>query len=263
MPWAPPGGAGGGVWGEGRLGVSAESAAPATRSRMKRKLTSTIGVVCLSEPSVMDRLIALEKLMMVCQDKNGQSVRDEIQELKEKQREFERKSMLLSQLAKEKEGPVFKNNLAPLQRKQPNVTKPNKQQAVVQPLQVVKFQPVQQLAVVKKQSVCVTKKEKKLSDLVEPPDGKENAKETSWESQLDTSVLDGSKQKILHVLNTGCLKELKGLQQIGDKKAKLILGWREIHGHFTKLEDLINVEGMTQKRFSSFMKANILSAMGK
>ncbi|MED6244602.1 hypothetical protein ATANTOWER_017993 [Ataeniobius toweri] len=27
-PWAPPGGAGGGVWGEGRLGVSAESAAP-------------------------------------------------------------------------------------------------------------------------------------------------------------------------------------------------------------------------------------------
>ncbi|MED6269371.1 Rap1 GTPase-activating protein 1 [Characodon lateralis] len=31
-PWAPPGGAGRGVLGEGRLGVSAESAAPATRS---------------------------------------------------------------------------------------------------------------------------------------------------------------------------------------------------------------------------------------
>ncbi|MED6264264.1 hypothetical protein CHARACLAT_012958, partial [Characodon lateralis] len=40
-PWAPPGGAGRGVWGEGRLGVSAESAAPATPSRMKRKTTST------------------------------------------------------------------------------------------------------------------------------------------------------------------------------------------------------------------------------
>ncbi|MEQ2251622.1 hypothetical protein ILYODFUR_013056 [Ilyodon furcidens] len=36
-PWAPPGGAGGGVWGEGRLGVSAESAAPATRSRIMRR----------------------------------------------------------------------------------------------------------------------------------------------------------------------------------------------------------------------------------
>ncbi|MED6282417.1 hypothetical protein CHARACLAT_031964 [Characodon lateralis] len=34
------GGAGGGVWGEGRLGVSAESAAPVTRSRIKRKTTS-------------------------------------------------------------------------------------------------------------------------------------------------------------------------------------------------------------------------------
>ncbi|MEQ2296538.1 Tetratricopeptide repeat protein 30A [Ameca splendens] len=33
-PWAPPGGDGGGVWGEGRLGVSAESAAPATWSRI-------------------------------------------------------------------------------------------------------------------------------------------------------------------------------------------------------------------------------------
>ncbi|KAM4715424.1 kinesin-like protein KIF22 [Anableps anableps] len=228
----------------------------------------------LSEPSVMDRLMALEKLMMSCQDKDRQSVlkdvaqsRKEIQELKEKQREFERKAMLLSQLAKEKssskEEDVFKNTLAPLQRKQPNVTKPNKQQAVVQPLQVSQLQPLQQLAVVKKQSVCVTKKEKKLSNLVEPPDGKENAKEGSWESQLDTSVLDESKQKILHILNTGCLKELKGLQQIGDKKAKLILGWREIHGQFSKLEDLINVEGMTQKRFSSFMKANILSTMGK
>lgn len=228
----------------------------------------------LSEPSVMERLIALEKLIMSCQDKDSQSVlkdvaesRKEIQELKEKQREFERKATLLSQLAKEKssskEEGVFKNTLAPLQRKQPNVTKPNKQQAVVQPLQVSQLQPLQQLPVVKKQSVCVTKKEKKLSDLVEPPDGKENAKESSWESQLDTSMLEQSKQKILQVLNTGCLKELKGLQQIGDKKAKLILGWREIHGHFTQLEDLTKVEGMSQKRFSSFMKANILSAMGK
>ncbi|MEQ2274327.1 hypothetical protein XENORESO_018498 [Xenotaenia resolanae] len=42
-PWAPPGGAGGGVWGEGRLGVSAESAAPATRSRIKRKTTTALG----------------------------------------------------------------------------------------------------------------------------------------------------------------------------------------------------------------------------
>lgn len=133
--------------------------------------------------------------------------------------------------------------------------------------------------------------------------------ENGWESQLNTSVLEQSRQKILQVLNAGSLKELKGLQQIGDKKAKLILGWREIHGHFTKvgrenvkfiscfiiqltlqkylvfgvfltsvcdgcrlsfshgdfvyvfvilqLEDLVRVEGMTEKRFSSFMKVSL------
>ncbi|XP_023267068.1 kinesin-like protein KIF22 [Seriola lalandi dorsalis] len=228
----------------------------------------------LSEPSVMDRLIALEKLMMSCQDKDKTSMlkdvaqsRKEIQELKEKQREFESKALLFSRLAEEKSStkqePVFKDNMAPLQRKHTNAAKPKKQQAVVQPLQVTQLQPLQQLAVGKKQSVCLKKKEKKLSDQVEPPDGKENRMENDWESQLETSVLEQSRQKILQVLNSGSLKELKGLQQIGDKKAKLILGWREIHGHFTKLEDLAKVEGMTEKRFSSFMKANILSAMGK
>lgn len=70
----------------------------------------------------------------------------------------------------------------------------------------------------------------------QPPDGKENvAITTGWESQLDASVLEQRRQKILQILNTGSLKDLKSLQQIGDKKAKLILGWREIHGHFTKV----------------------------
>lgn len=73
----------------------------------------------------------------------------------------------------------------------------------------------------------------------QPPDGKENVVNTGWESQLETSVLEQSRQKILQVLNTGSLKDLKGLQQIGDKKAKLILGWREIHGHFTKVGFII------------------------
>ncbi|XP_029311596.1 kinesin-like protein KIF22 [Cottoperca gobio] len=224
-----------------------------------------------SEPSVMDRLIALEKLMMNCGDKDKLSMlkdvaqsRKEIQELKEKQREFESKAMLFNREVGERSGvkqdPAFKNSMAPLQRKQSTATKA-KQQAVVQPLQVAQLQPLQQLAVVRKQSVCV--KKKKLSDQVEPPEGKENMLESCWESQLDTSVLEHSRQKILHILNSGSLKELKGLQQIGDKKAKLILGWREIHGHFRKLDDVVKVEGMMGKRFSSFIKANILSVMGK
>ncbi|KAI9536709.1 Kinesin-like protein kif22 [Dissostichus eleginoides] len=225
-----------------------------------------------SEPSMMDRLLALEKLLINCSDKDKPGMDDsrkEILELKDKQRELENKAMLYNRVLGEgsgvKQESAFKNSLAPLQRKQSTASKGIKQQAVVQPLQVSSpsvLQPLQELAVVKKQSVCAKKKEKKLSDQVEPPEGKENFIEKGWESQLDTSVLDISKHKILQILNSGSLKELKGLQLIGDKKAKLILGWREIHGQFKKLDDLIKVEGMTGKRYSSFMKANILSVMG-
>ncbi|CAI5659002.1 unnamed protein product [Oreochromis niloticus] len=220
-----------------------------------------------SDQSLMGRLIALEKRTMSSQDKERLAMLKEIKELKEKQRELESKAMLFSQLAGEKsitgQEPDFENKTTALRRKPSDATKPNKQQAVVQPLQVSQRQPLQQLLVVKKQSVCVKKKEETCSDLIESLGGKENNTKSAWESQLDQSMVDQSKQKILQILNTGCLKELKSLQQIGDKKAKLILGWREIHGHFTKVEDLIQVEGMTEKRFSSFMKANIVSAMGK
>lgn len=232
---------------------------------------SSTHIHSVAEPSVMDRLIALEKLMMNCQDKDRLNMlkdvaqsRKEIQELKEKQREFESKAKLLSRLADDagtNSPSSFKNTVAPLQRK-PLDSKANKQKAVVQPLQVSQVQPLQQLAVVRKQSVCV-KKDPKLSDQFEPLEGKENIMEKGWESHLDTSVLEQSRKKILQILNSGSLKELKSLQQIGDKKAKLILGWREIHGDFSQVEDLGKVEGMTEKRFASFMKANILSAMGK
>ncbi|MEQ2294026.1 hypothetical protein AMECASPLE_039617 [Ameca splendens] len=40
MSWALPGGAGGGIWGEGSLGVSTEFAAPVTQSGIKWKTTS-------------------------------------------------------------------------------------------------------------------------------------------------------------------------------------------------------------------------------
>ncbi|KAJ0060621.1 hypothetical protein NL108_016592, partial [Boleophthalmus pectinirostris] len=204
-----------------------------------------LNVMVLAEPSVMDRLIALEKLMMSCQDKDRLTMlkdvaqsRKEIQELKEKQREFESKALLFNRITSENSGispqSSFKNNIAPLQRKPLVDTKANKQKAVVQPLQVSQLQPLQQLAVVKKQSVCVKKKEQKLLGQLEPLDGKENTIEKDWESHLDTTVLEQSRKKILQILNSGSLKELKGLQQIGDKKAKLILGWREIHGDFTK-----------------------------
>ncbi|MEQ2268578.1 hypothetical protein XENORESO_013202, partial [Xenotaenia resolanae] len=58
-PWAPPGRAGGGVWGEGRLGVSTESAAPAIRFRIKRKTTS------MMDASVMKLSLMLALFLLI------------------------------------------------------------------------------------------------------------------------------------------------------------------------------------------------------
>ncbi|KAF7705135.1 hypothetical protein HF521_020421 [Silurus meridionalis] len=132
---------------------------------------------------------------------------------------------------------------------------------------VSQMQPLQECAVVCKTSQIIHKKKKHKTEISE---GKENSslestckEEANWESRLDSSLLDQSKKKILQTLNSGSHKELKSLQLIGDKKAKLILGWREINGNFTQVEDLKKIEGITDKRFLSFIKANILSSMGK
>ncbi|XP_041740512.2 kinesin-like protein KIF22 [Coregonus clupeaformis] len=223
-----------------------------------------------TDPSILNRLMALEKLLMGTPVKERLNMHREIQELKEKQKEFESKAKVLkvagngashnsSDSGSSGDSPLFRTYLPPLHRKQSTAAKPKKQQAVVLPLQVSQLQPLQQCPVVKKPSVCF----KKNLEQSEVPEGKENVKDAGWESHLDKSVLDQSRHKILQVLNSGSLKDLKGLQQIGDKKAKLILGWREIQGAFTQLEDLTKIEGITAKRLSSFIKANILSMMGK
>lgn len=231
-----------------------------------------------SPSDVLDRLVALEKQLKDCQEKERLNLlqheakyRKEIEALKGKQKEWENKVKQQQRLAdKGLTREPFNSNKQPLftmnsLQKKSTAVKPEKQQAVVQPLQVsqpiqpLQVQPLQHIGNVKKQSVCVKRKGKSTSD--EEPEDKEN--QTSWEGQIDASILEQSRGKILLILNTGSLKDLKGLQQIGDKKAKLILGWRELNGQFTKVEELTNIEGITEKRFSSFMKANILSAMWK
>ncbi|MGH0152453.1 UNVERIFIED_CONTAM: hypothetical protein FKN15_022301 [Acipenser sinensis] len=89
--------------------------------------------------------------------------------------------------------------------------------------------PVQPLS-----SSIMTCKAEKRKMKVSESDVPEN--EESLETRLDSAVLQRSRDRILNLLNTGSLKELKGLQKIGDKKAKLILGWREINGAFTQTQ---------------------------
>uniref|UniRef100_A0A672RN04 Kinesin-like protein KIF22 n=1 Tax=Sinocyclocheilus grahami TaxID=75366 RepID=A0A672RN04_SINGR len=232
------------------------------------------------DSSVLERLLALEKMMMGSAERERLDLlktvaqsRKEIQMLKEKQKELEDKANVLNKqnetIEKEsKDALLFKTDLPLLHRKPSTASKPRKQQAVVTPLQVSQVQPLQQCAVVCKPSQFLDKKKKRIQ--TEVGQGKENggvdrppADEVNWESHLDSALLEQSRKKILQTLNAGSLKDLKSLQLIGDKKAKLIMGWREIHGDFTQVEDLKQIEGITAKRFSSFIKANILSSMGK
>ncbi|KAJ7984469.1 hypothetical protein DPEC_G00355150 [Dallia pectoralis] len=219
-----------------------------------------------TDPSVLSRLMALEKLLMGTPVKERLKLHREIQELKAKQKESVGNSKTLTESVTattghvsgsrlEGDSPLFRLHLPPIQRKQSTAARSKKQQAIVSPLQVVQLCPV-----VKKPPSCLQKQ--KIQAVNEVPDGKENISDGGWESHLDKVVLDQSRDKILQVLNSGSFKDLKGLQLIGDKKAKLIIGWREIHGSFTQLEDLTQIVGITSKILSSFIKANILSSIG-
>lgn len=223
------------------------------------------------DSSVLERLLALEKMMMGSAERERLNLlktvaqsRKEIQMLKEKQQELENKASMFKKTEVSEKG-LFKTDLPPLHRKQSTAAKPRRQQAVVTPLQVSQVQPLQ-CAVLCKPSQTQEKKKRPQTEICE---GKENrvdptsADDVNWETRLDSELLEQSRKKILQTLNSGSLKELKSLQLIGDKKAKLIMGWREIHGGFTQVDDLKKIEGITAKRFSSFIKANILSSLGK
>ncbi|KAJ8414162.1 hypothetical protein AAFF_G00050320 [Aldrovandia affinis] len=271
--------------------ATAEPQKKRLKERHREEQEAAPGLAQLLSPAdstVLDRLLALEKMMMGSPERERLNLlktvaqsRREIQKLKEKQKELEEKALVFNAERKEQDQSVvthkngvetqkdtglFRTNLPPLHRKQSTAAKPKKQQAVVTPLQVSQVQPLQQCAVVCKPLLCPSNKRKQHTKVLED---KENmgvglpVTDTDWEFRLDTSVLEKSRTKILQVLNSGTLKDLKTLQLIGDKKAKLILGWRAVHGQFAQLEDLQKMEGITAKRFSSFIKANILSTIVK
>uniref|UniRef100_A0A671RB17 Kinesin-like protein n=1 Tax=Sinocyclocheilus anshuiensis TaxID=1608454 RepID=A0A671RB17_9TELE len=239
---------------EQEAGGSGEPQNKKSKEGKKAERSSSPPVHPHSSPdsSVLDRLLALEKMMMGSAERERLNLlktvaqsRKEIQMLKEKQKELEDKANMLNKqnetVEKEsKDALLFKTNLPPLHRKQSTAAKPRKQQAVVTPLQVSQVQPLQQCAVVCKPSQFLDKKKKRIQ--IEVCEGKENggvdrppADDVNWESHLDSALLEQSRKTILQTLNSGSLKDLKSLQLIGDKKAKLIMGWREIHGDFTQV----------------------------
>ena len=57
-------------------------------------------------------------------------------------------------------------------------------------------------------------------------------------------------QQLLDI-NTATVEQLKQLPGIGEKIAERIVKYREEHGYFKKVEDLLNVEGIGEKKLEA------------
>ncbi|XP_033627005.1 kinesin-like protein KIF22 [Asterias rubens] len=64
--------------------------------------------------------------------------------------------------------------------------------------------------------------------------------------------------EIIHLLNTGTVKQLKSLQSVGEKRAQLIHSWRQMFGEFTKIDDLRSVNGLPTKTVDAIIRNNLL-----
>lgn len=60
----------------------------------------------------------------------------------------------------------------------------------------------------------------------------------------------GSKEESLVNLNQATKEQLMTLPGIGDAKASMIIKYREEHGSFTAIEDIMNIEGIKEGVFS-------------
>jgi comEA protein len=90
-------------------------------------------------------------------------------------------------------------------------------------------------------------------------------KEKKFDSKhelLDFSKADKSQEKIKKVIageriiniNTASAKQLSALPGLGDKSIKNILDYRDEHGAFKKIEELLKVKGIGKKRFEKISK---------
>ncbi|XP_018095471.1 kinesin-like protein KIF22-B isoform X1 [Xenopus laevis] len=226
------------------------------------------------DSAVVERLLKLDKILTEKGKKEAQLLSTpkrermallkkweesqmEIERLKEKQKELEQKAMEAeARLEKSNNSDLSDSSVsentfrAPLRGRNTSTAK------VKKVLRVLPMQGNSQLQSTIEEGIPVFEKKKKKQVTC---DGHEN--QPTWEMNMRTDLLESGKERILKLLNTGSVKELKSLQRIGDKKAKLIIGWREVNGLFKNVEELECLEGISAKQVSSFIKANILSSI--
>ncbi|KAM4698308.1 kinesin-like protein KIF22 [Rhinophrynus dorsalis] len=222
------------------------------------------------DPAVVERLLKLDKILTekgmketkllstpkrerMALLKKWEESQVEIERLKEKQKELEQKAMEAeARLEKSNstesilsDSSVSENTFrAPLRGRITSTAKAKKV------LRVLPLQAHNRMQSTMEEGITVVEKKQSTCD------GREN--QPGWEVNMRSDLLESGREKILNLLNTGSVKELKSLQKIGDKKAKLIVGWREVNGPFKNVEDLSSLEGISAKQVSSFLKANIL-----
>ncbi len=67
-----------------------------------------------------------------------------------------------------------------------------------------------------------------------------------------------AKVPVVHLidLNHATLKDLNKIKGLGKKRAKAIIQYRQQHGDFHSLNDLVHVKGFTEKRLETFLNKN-------
>ncbi|KAK2562324.1 Kinesin-like protein KIF22 [Acropora cervicornis] len=76
----------------------------------------------------------------------------------------------------------------------------------------------------------------------------------NYKVKINSSVKETHNKEILSVLNNGSIKDLKKLQGVGEKRAQLIVDWRNAHGPFQQIHDLKYISGFTDNMVSTFLK---------
>lgn len=225
------------------------------------------------DPAVVERLLKLDKMLTekalkempllntpkrerVALLKKLEESQVEIERLREKQKELEQKA-----LTAETRPETADKNLSDSSVNESTFRAPlrgrNRITSTAKAKKVLRVLPLQdnnsQTKAILEEDVTVFEKVRSKCP------GQEN--KSGWEVNIRTDLVQNGREKILNLLNTGSVKELKSLQKIGDKKAKLIMGWREINGPFKTVEDLSSLDGMSAKLVSSFITANIMTML--
>ncbi|XP_078599630.1 kinesin-like protein KIF22 [Branchiostoma floridae x Branchiostoma japonicum] len=179
--------------------------------------------------------------------------RKQLRELKEQQEQ----QKATVDTAKENEQPMsmnltsdvlFKHSTSFIRRKKAAESK--KPKAVVSPVRAGPLKPlnldqespdVQFVRIIKPKDTVQTKKE-----------------EIKWQLESNPELQEKHAAGVLEVLNSGKLKKLTSLQCVGDKRARLILGWWQMNGPFKQVEDLKTIPGLPSKTVDNIIKGNLL-----